>query len=346
MKLVSGLVGLLSVTNALADITAEWASWKSEHGFSFNAVEEPTRFKHWLSTKDFVKNHNEKFNNGEVRFTVSMNKFSAMPNEEFKELYLMKEVEREIVNDQVVSEYQCPTKYSSKKGGAPSSYSWRDHRAVTIVKDQGSCGSCWTFGAGAAIEGAMCKKGNYNCNTWNGVSAQQFVDCASSNRDLSPYDNSGCDGGFQSNAMRYVWTIPKGVDSWDNYPYTGKEQSCNYRSSNSVGTIKSCGRLGHAGDEDLMVDMVYHEGVTTVAIDASGREFQQYSGGVYHSTSCSSSRLNHAVTMTGYGGSGSGKYFEVKNSWGTGWGLSGFINFERAGKNMCGVATEGQYAIL
>merc|ERR1712117_640518 len=82
--------------------------------------------------------------------------------------------------------------------------------------------------------------------------------------------------------------------------------------SKSVGTIKSCGRLGHAADEDLMVDMVDHEGVTTVAIDASGREFQLYSGGIYHSNSCSSSRLNHAVTMTGYGGSGSNKYFEVK----------------------------------
>merc|ERR1712150_104823 len=145
----------------------------------------------------------------------------------------------------------------------------------------------------------MCKGGMYNCNNWNGVSTQQLVDCASHNNDLSPYDNSGCNGGFQSNALRYVWTIPHGIDSWDNYHYTGKEGNCAYSSRNSVGTISSCGRLGHGGDEDLMIDMVYHQGVTTVAIDASGREFQLYSGGIYHSNSCSSSRLNHAVTMTG-----------------------------------------------
>jgi len=341
MKLVTGLTLFSGL--ALADLQSEWNDWKQEHGFSFGAAEERSRFNHWLSAKEFVKNHNIKYANGEVKFHVAMNKFAAMPVEEFAEKYLMKERTR---GDGIVMEYQCPTSYSRKKGGVPSSYSWRDHRAVTKVKDQGSCGSCWTFGAGAAIEGAMCKAGLYNCNSWSGVSTQQLVDCASHNSDLSPYDNSGCNGGFQSNALRYVWTIPHGIDSWDNYGYTGRDGNCHYSSSKSVGTIKSCGKLGHAADEDLMVDMVYHEGVTTVAIDASGREFQLYSGGIYHSNSCSSSRLNHAVTMTGYGGSGNSKYFEVKNSWGTSWGDSGYIKFERKGNNMCGVASEGQYAIL
>jgi len=342
MKLVSGLVGLLQITNALADVQSEWKAWKAEHGFSFNAAEERSRFGHWLRAKEFVAEHNAKFNRGEVKFTVSMNKFAAMPNEEFQAKYLMETQER---NAGVVMEYQCPTKYSRKAGGVPSSYSWKDHNAVTKVKDQGSCGSCWTFGAGAAIEGAMCKAGNYNCNNWNGVSTQQLVDCASHNSALSPYDNSGCNGGFQSNALRYVWQNG-GIDSWDSYGYTAKEGTCHYSSRNSAGSISSCGQLGNSGDEDLMVDMVYHKGVTTVAIDASGAAFQLYSGGIYHSNSCSSTRLNHAVTMTGYGGSGSNKYFEVKNSWGTSWGDHGYIKFERAGHNMCGVASEGQYVIL
>merc|ERR1712179_268434 len=328
MKLVSGLVGLLQITNALADVQAEWNAWKTEHGFSFNLAEERSRFNHWMSAKEFVQTHNQKF--------------ARVPVEEFQDKYLMKDQEREVG---IVSEYQCPTKYNSKKGGVPSSYSWKDHKAVTSVKDQGSCGSCWTFAAGATIEGALCKGGKHNCNTWHGVSTQQILDCASNNNQLSPYDNSGCNGGFSSNAMRYVWTIPKGIDSWDNYKYTGKQGNCPF-AVHSEGTINSCGRLGQAKDEDLLVDMVYHQGVTAVAIDASGRDFQLYSGGIYHSSSCSSSRLNHAVTMTGFGGSGSNKYFEVKNSWGSGWGDHGFIQFERAGHNMCGVASEGQYAIL
>merc|ERR1719361_2383836 len=82
-----------------------------------------------------------------------------------------------------------------------------------------------------------------------------------------------------------------------------KEYSCNYNSRNSQGSISSCGRLGKANDENLMVDMIYHKGVTTIAIDASGTGFQLYKNGVYTSNSCSSTRLNHAVTATGYGAS-------------------------------------------
>merc|ERR1712098_477399 len=100
-----------------------------------------------------------------------------MPVEEFEAKYLMKP--KEVGQVGLVTEYQCPTRYNSKNGGCPTNYSWKDHNAVTMVKDQGQCGSCWSFGAGAAIEGAMCKAGQYNCNSWSGVSTQQMVDCAS-----------------------------------------------------------------------------------------------------------------------------------------------------------------------
>merc|ERR1712168_302341 len=248
MKLVTGLTLVSGL--AFAELQSEWNDWKEEHGFSFGIAEERSRFNHWLNAKEFVKNHNTKYANGEVKFHVAMNKFAAMPAEEFSEKYLMKERAR---GDGIVMEYQCPTSYSRKQGGCPSSYSWKDHNAVTKVKDQGSCGSCWTFGAGAAIEGAMCKAGLYNCNSWNGVSTQQLVDCASHNNDLSPYDNHGCSGGFQSNALRYV-IMNGGIDSWDQYSYVsgsnGREHSCAYNSRNSVGSISNCGRLGRSGDEN------------------------------------------------------------------------------------------------
>ena len=343
MKFVAGLILFSGL--ALADLHSEWNKWKQEHGYSYGVAEERSRFNHWLNAKEFVKNHNIKYANGEVKFHVKMNKFAAMPTEEFSEKYLTKERSR---SDGITVEYQCPSSYTTKKGRIPYDFSWRDHNAVTEVKDQGSCGSCWAFGAGAAIEGALCKAGLYNCSSWTGVSTQQFVDCASRNSELFPYDNNGCNGGFQSNALRYVWTASDGISSWEDYHYYGKDGSCQHSLIDQpVGTIKSCGQLGVAADEDLLIDMVFHEGVTTVAIDASGLSFQLYSGGIYHSSSCSSSRLNHAVTMTGYGGSEPlGTYFEVKNSWGASWGDNGYVKFERRGRNMCGVASEGQYAIL
>lgn len=340
MKLTVGIVAALA-----AGATAmEWNEWKAKHGVSFEPQEDRVRFGHFTQMKQFVKEHNARYEAGEETYHVALNKFAAMPNEEFMQKYLMPERE---VGDGVVTEYQCPNKHSTQKGH-PSSFSHKGSH-VTSVKDQGQCGSCWTFGAGAAIEGAMCKAGKHNCNSWNGVSAQQMVDCASYNSDLNPYDNHGCSGGFQSNAIRYV-QMNGGIDSWDSYGYTsgssGKEHNCAYNSRNSAGTVKDCGRLGHANDENLLCDMVYNEGVSTVAMDASGRGFQTYSGGIYSSSSCSSTRLNHAVTCTGYGSLSGTNHFEIKNSWGTSWGDHGYMYIERKGHNMCGVAAEGQWAIV
>merc|ERR1711990_211378 len=345
MKLTAGLLSLLQISGSFVTLS-DWVKWKQEHGMEFAGNEDRVRYQHFLRTKAFVLEHNARFMRGEETYHVSLNKFAAMPNEEFVQKYMGKSYE--LSEKQLVTEYQCDHKYNRAAGGAPSSHSWKGSR-VTGVKDQGSCGSCWTFGAGAAIEGAMCAAGNYNCNSWNGVSTQQLVDCASYNSDLNPYDNHGCNGGFQANALRYVWQNG-GIDSWDSYGYqsgsSGKEYNCAYNSRNSVGTISSCGMLGHGGNEDLLVDMIYHEGVSTIAIDASGLGFQTYSGGVYSSNSCSSSRLNHAVTATGYGSQGGSKYFEVKNSWGKSWGDSGYILIARDHNNMCGVASDAQYAIL
>merc|ERR1712117_549783 len=87
-----------------------------------------------------------------------------------------------------------------------------------------------------------------------------------------------------------------------------------------------------AGDENAMKQALAQKGPMSVAIDASGRAFSLYSGGVYTSDTCSSTRLNHAVTGTGY--------WEIKNSWGTGWGIEGYVLIARDAGNMCGVASE------
>merc|ERR1711881_662987 len=343
MKTTAGIVALLGASGMAS--LADWNAWKQQHGISFAGHEDRVRYGHFLRTAEFIRNRNERYEQGLETYHVAHNKFSSMPNEEFMQKYMMEA--RDVSAPELVTEYSCPQAYT-RSNGHPSSHSWKGSQ-VTNVKDQGSCGSCWTFGAGAAIEGAMCAAGMYNCNNWHGVSEQQLVDCASNNKDLNPYDNSGCNGGFQSNALRYV-IMNGGIDSWDSYGYTsgsnGREHNCAYNSRNSVGTISDCGRLGHANDEDLLCDMVYNKGVTTVAMDASGIGFQTYSGGIYNPGSCSSTRLNHAVTCTGYGHLTGGDYFEIKNSWGTSWGDNGYMYIARNGHNTCGVASEGQYAIL
>lgn len=353
MKLIYTTAALIGAAHAMSDslVELDFAGWKEHHQIRYgSASEDRARSLTFESTKDFVINHNIKFLKGEESFWLSMNKFSAMSQEEFLAERTAPSWEAGTYGESQddpdgVSQYNCPTKYSSTSHS--SSWDGAGHSQVTKVKDQGSCGSCWSFGAAAAMEGAFCKAGKHNCNSWNGLSTQQLVDCASGNKNISPYDNNGCNGGFQSNAMYYVFHDSHGIESWDNYPYQGKQNSCNYQSSKSDGTIKSCGRLSSAKNQNNMCAMIQNAGITTVAIDASGREFQQYSGGVYTGGSCSSTRLNHAVTATGFGTTSGKNTLTVKNSWGTGWGAKGYVYFNRDGStNTCGVYSEGQYAIM
>jgi len=351
--LSAGLIGAASASiHSLSHLNFE--EWKEHHDISFNAEENEIRRWNFEDMKKFVIEHNKKYENGESTFHVAMNKFAAMTNSEFVAKYTMPSweagtygqqnfelsesgIEEEDIDG--VSQYMCPEKYSSTS----HSGSWSGSAYTTMVKDQGSCGSCWSFGAAAAMEGSFCKSGVHQCSNWNGLSTQQLVDCASFNSNIKPYDNNGCGGGFQSNAMYYVINDSKGIESWDDYPYKGQKNSCAYKSSKSVGTIKNCGRLSSKGNQDNMASMLQNKGITTVAIDASGREFQTYSGGIYTGGSCSSTRLNHAVTATGF----TSNSLDIKNSWGTGWGDKGYIHFAKDGKtNTCGVYSEGQYGIV
>lgn len=364
MKLIGtlSLLGAAYAATPMAD--SQWKAWKQQHKVSFKTVqEELQRYRTFGKNRQFIHEHNARAAVGEESYTVGLNKFAAMEEGEFRQMYLSQT--RDYSDKQLVLEYTCPNQFAYNGNPIPDSVSYvagdpstvgNDVR-VTTVKDQGSCGSCWTFGAGAAIEAALCGAGSQDCTSWQGVSAQQQVDCCSYTpqstnplvNNLNPYDSHGCSGGFQSDAFRCV-VMQGGINNWADYPYvsgnTKTEGTCVYDSSSAItNAISDCG-MPTSGDENQLAQVIAQVGPLTIAIDAGGLGFQLYTGGVYVSNTCSTTRLNHAVTATGYGSMSGQDYWQVKNSWGTGWGLDGYINMARNRNNQCGVATDTQYALV
>jgi len=346
---------LASLATSAQAFSSEWQIWKRLHQKSYNKAQEPARFQTFLNNKKFVLEHNKKYDQGLEKFWVGMTKFADLTEQEFADLYLTKRGPDPVLKQQ----FQCPEQFDDTTTDIPESYDWRfaDQNdlnlvAVTAVKDQGSCGSCWTFGAAATMEGSMCIQKAYDCSSWTGLSEQNMVDCASYNSTfLGNYNDNGCSGGEQSNAIRWA-SLAGGLSSEDTYPYvsgrTGSKQDCMQPAFAASTTEKICGTTSYNGaNSPLLARAVMAKGPVTIGIDAGGIAFSLYSGGVYSSTQCSGRRINHAVTTVGFGvdTADSMPYWIIKNSWGTGWGLDGYIWVER-GIDMCGVERDTQYALM
>jgi C1A family cysteine protease len=220
----------------------------------------------------------------------------------------------------------------------PSSIDWRDKGAVSPVKDQGVCGSCWSFGAAQTIEGALF----VSTGTLIRLSSQALVDC-------SWYQgNTGCDGGLDFQGYQWIMQVNQGhLPTEESYPYLMVNGLCHAeRSSNNMVTV-----IGYvnvtSGDIGDLQDALFHRGPISVSIDASPETFSFYSSGVYYEESCKNgvNDLDHTVLAVGYGTDNGQDYWIVKNSWSTHWGDNGYIKMSRKNNN-CGVATTPTYVFL
>jgi C1A family cysteine protease len=252
-------------------------------------------------------------------FTMGINQFTDLTPQEFKEQFVsgMKTP---------LGSYGCST-YSSGATGAPSSVDWRTKGAVTSVKDQGQCGSCWTFSATGAIEGAWAiSKGQLI-----DLSEQELVDCATG----ISYGSHGCNGGQMEGAFKF--TIQNGLCSLASYPYTAKDGSC--QQCSAISHITSCSDV--KPNDQVSLKAAVAKQPVAVAIEADTRYFQSYSGGVLTSTSCGSN-LDHGVLVVGYGTENGIDYWLVKNSWGTSWGEKGYVKIQKSSSTnepgICGIA--------
>jgi len=248
---------------------------------------------------------------------MGVNAFTDLTSKEFSDLY-MGYLPRQ--NDYARSQIEHVAPVGQVLA---DSLDWRTKGAVTPIKDQGQCGSCWAFSTTGSVEGAnQLKSGKLES-----LSEQQLVDCAGSS------GNQGCNGGLMDDAFEYI-IKNKGIGSEASYPYTARDGKC--KQVAAVGTVSKYTDV-KKNDETGLMSAVNIEPVS-VAVDAES--WQSYRGGVM--TGPCGKSLDHGVLLIGYGTEGANDYWLVKNSWGTSWGEKGTIRLVR-GKNECGIAEAASY---
>ncbi|RWR77070.1 senescence-specific cysteine protease SAG39 [Cinnamomum micranthum f. kanehirae] len=297
--------------------------WMVQYGRVYkDAAEKEHRFKIFKYNVERI----ESFNNaGDKSYKLSVNEFADLTNKEFT---ASRNGYRAFCRESKVTSFMY-----ENVTAVPASMDWRKKGAVTPIKNQGQCGSCWAFSAVAAVEGIT----KLSTGKLLSLSEQELVDCDTSGVD------QGCAGGLMDDAFLLI-QHNQGLTTEANYPYVGTDDSCNTKeSANHAAKI-----TGHedvpANSENALLKAVANQPVS-VAIDASGFDFQFYSSGVF-TGQCGTS-LDHGVAAVGYGATANGtKYWLVKNSWGTGWGENGYIMMERgvdAKEGLCGIAMEASY---
>ncbi|KAF3319721.1 low-temperature-induced cysteine proteinase-like protein [Carex littledalei] len=281
--------------------------WMETHEKIYSQPEDRTRgFENFLRNYEYVNGRNA--NGGH---SVGMNNLADLSNEEFREKYLSKfqmgkRRERRVGSDNERNYESCD---------APPSLNWEEKGVVTAVKNQGQCGSCWSFSTTGAIEGINA----ITTGELISLSEQELVECVTT--------NWGCNGGYMDYA--FEWIIQNGgISTESSYPYTAKDGICNItQANNKVVTID--GYQDVPPNDEALLCAVLKQPIS-VGIDAGARDFQLYKEGIYNGN-CSSDpeEINHAVLLVGYGSENGTDYWIVKNSWGARWGNQGYIYIKR-----------------
>ncbi|KAK3166271.1 hypothetical protein QOZ80_1AG0043660 [Eleusine coracana subsp. coracana] len=316
----------------LASDQAMWdlyERWQVHHKVHRHHGEKGRRFGIFKENVHFIHRHNK---HGHHPYRLSLNHFGDMGREEFRSTF----ADSRINDLRRQEDRRAPPVPGFIYDGAvdlPKSVDWRQRGAVTAVKNQGRCGSCWAFSAVVAMEGINAIRTGKLVS----LSEQELIDCDTA--------EDGCQGGLMENAFEFV-KRHGGVTTEAAYPYRAANGTCdNARSRRAPLVVIDGHQMVPAGSEAALAKAVANQPVS-VAIDAGGQAFQFYSDGVF--TGDCGTDLDHGVAAVGYGVADDGTpYWIVKNSWGPTWGESGYIRMQRGvgDGGLCGIAMEASFPV-
>lgn len=319
------LTTLFGITNSLYlnETFSKFLDFTYRYNKVYDDNEIVLRYNIFEQNLNTINNHNSQNHT----WTMAINQFADMTPEEFKS-YTLCYNSPKLDN---VPRISFDNVFKPSLIDTPDQIDWTSKGAVTGVKDQGSCGSCWSFSTTGGVEGS------YFLSTGDlkSFSEQQLVDCSTS------YGNQGCQGGLMTDAFKYIQD--NGICLESDYTYSAMDGKC--KKCTVVTKIDSFIEIP-TNNEDALKQAVSMQPVS-VAIEADQGSFQFYSKGVM--TSSCGTNLDHGVLAVGYGTLNGVDYWKVKNSWGENWGDSGYILLQRNTKDsagQCGITLMASYPVI
>jgi len=304
-----------AVASALVEDATQQAffSFVKEFNKQYPTEEVFARYNTFKANLELINEHNA----GNSGWEMGINQFADLSKEEFKAYLGLRPRDNSYLRSKNVAAWTA---------SPANDVDWVAKGAVTPVKDQAQCGSCWAFSTTGSVEGAV----QVSTGKLTSVSEQQLVDCAGSS------GNQGCNGGLMDDAFNWI-VSHGGIGSEASYPYTARDGTCkNVPSVSKITGYKDV----QQGSETALMSALQNQPIS-IAIEADQSSFQMYKSGIFKGP-CGT-QLDHGVLLVGAGTDGGVDYWRVKNSWGTSWGDAGYIRMIR-GKNMCGLSNMASFA--
>lgn len=304
-----------------ASFVSQFEEFKTQFNKKYkDAAEELKRFKIFTRNMEVAEKMNDGLDEGTAKYG-HLSPMADLSDEEFRKRNNLP-VTPQLLEQHAIKALQHEhfALYATKTDPLPGGFDWREKGAVTEVKNQGQCGSCWSFATVANIEG-----NNFLTNgELVSLSEQELVDCSVS--------DSGCNGGLPSRAYEDLMSNSAGLELESAYPYYGKQSKCGAEKSKEMVFVDSWVPI--AKSEDMIAYALMQYGPLAIALNAG--PMQMYMGGISDPWFCSPSGIDHAVTLVGFGTENKKPHWIIKNSWGAEWGEDGYYRLIR-GKEKCGM---------